>query len=358
MSKRIFLNSWYSTQVAHPLSRPCLDAALIKLGIGVNHWSKDLCPECEILRARHEPVNLSEHWSEKEKAMKFKRQMKAAALGDESLLLVAMDVEAALTVPKVNVGVAYFKLKMNAHNFTLYNLITKRVSCYFFSEQDANLKAPVFSCCIKDFILREREKRPAIRKVQLWSDNCSYQNKNSYLSNVLLQLAIEHNLIIEQHFLVRGHTHLECDTVHAAIERRGRNEELHLMEDYERVFKECLVDPNAVEVHRLRWDFFEETDLSMMTSIRPGRRAGDPTVNDLRALRYSPDGTVEFKILVDDEFKALPQPIKIPTTFPEPQKMFAGRIPLKPDKRKHMEELAVFIPIEKRDEFKHYYQNN
>ncbi|PSN49926.1 hypothetical protein C0J52_07050 [Blattella germanica] len=45
----------------------------------------------------------------------------------------------------------------------------------------------------------------------------------------------------------------------------------------------------------------------MYDSIRPGRVANDPTVVDIHALKYNPEGTKEFKLSFEDDFRLLPR---------------------------------------------------
>lgn len=42
-------------------------------------------------------------------------------------------------------------------------------------------------------------------------------------------------------------------------------------------------------------DYAEKSTL-MYDSIRPGKKTGDPTVNDIRVIKYSPDGRIQVKI--------------------------------------------------------------
>lgn len=43
--------------------------------------------------------------------------------------------------------------------------------------------------------------------------------------------------------------------------------------------------------------FFKDfTTLKYCSSIRPGRKVGDPTVTDLKAIKYNPEGFIEFKL--------------------------------------------------------------
>ncbi|KAJ8893466.1 hypothetical protein PR048_006064 [Dryococelus australis] len=41
-------------------------------------------------------------------------------------------------------------------------------------------------------------------------------------------------------------------------------------------------------------------------SIRPGRKTHDPIVNDIKVIKYSPDGTIQVKLNFDDEYIDLP----------------------------------------------------
>ena len=44
-----------------------------------------------------------------------------------------------------------------------------------------------------------------------------------------------------------------------------------------------------------------------ISSIRPGRKVGDPTVNELSHLKYSASGTIEYKIFNGiDDYQTLP----------------------------------------------------
>lgn len=54
----------------------------------------------------------------------------------------------------------------------------------------------------------------------LWSDGCCYQNKNAVLSSALWKFAEDHKISIEQKYLTKGHTQMECDSVHSSIERK------------------------------------------------------------------------------------------------------------------------------------------
>ncbi|CAH2090941.1 unnamed protein product [Euphydryas editha] len=166
----------------------------------------------------------------------------------------------------------------------MYNLATKDVYCYWFDETKAGLTASVFISCIIHILRRTLEKKciPII----LYSDDCTAQNRNVFLANALLQLAIEKNVVIEQKILEKGHTQLECDAVHSSNEQKTKNKEIFLPSQYAALSKEARhKQPYIVEY--LSYELFEDysqKNTFIYDSIRPGRTTNDPTVTDLKVL--------------------------------------------------------------------------
>ncbi|KAJ8737976.1 hypothetical protein PYW08_000576 [Mythimna loreyi] len=103
------------------------------------------------------------------------------------------------------------------HNFTIYNLGTKNVECYWFDETTTDLKASTYASFYIDYLKKIIEDCP--KDVVIYSDGCTSQNRNVVVSNALLLLAIEKNIVITQFFLEKGHTQMEVDSVHSIIER-------------------------------------------------------------------------------------------------------------------------------------------
>lgn len=111
----------------------------------------------------------------------------------------------------------------------------------------------------------------------------------------MLNISLEHEVIITQKFLEPGHTQMECDAVHAAIERKLKNREIHLPSDYITVTKEARVHPFPYEAVQINYDFVKDYNNNKnwrYSTIRPGRKAGDPVVVDLRVIQYRPDDNI------------------------------------------------------------------
>lgn len=321
-----------------PLSR---SSVLNQMNISLYQPKKDKCDIC----IQHELKNISEeewlyHKNIKERAREEKNKDKEAS-EKETCHTLTMDLQAVKVCPSVNASSVYYKTKLCVHNFTIFNLATRHCSCYWFNETEADLQASTFATCLVDYIKTNfNDSKPII----IYSDGCLYQNKNAVMSNALLHLSKELQVTIEQKYLAKGHTQMECDSVHAVIERKIKNKMIHLPSDYSTL---CKMSRKTMEydVLTLEYKFVKNYKLHMAYhSIRPGRMVGDPTVNDIRALQYLPEGIIKYKTNFDDEYVKLPirpKPVKSNVVFPQ---LYTERLPIKKSKFDHLQQLKPVIP--------------
>jgi hypothetical protein len=99
---------------------------------------------------------------------------------------------------------------------------------------NADLQASTFASCLVDFLQEKYlsiDKKPII----IYSDGCTAQNRNATMANALLYLAEKYEECITQKNLEKGHTQMECDSVHATIERKLKNQDIYLPSDYARL---------------------------------------------------------------------------------------------------------------------------
>lgn len=120
---------------------------------------------------------------------------------------------------------------------------------------------------------------------------------------------MKHDITIEQKFLVAGHTQMECDSMHSCIERRIRKD-IYTPRDY--IFETARLNPSPYKVTQLYHNNFMKLSGAYVTTIRPGRKPGDPTVDDFRALQYLVDGTICYKLAFESDWEGLPQRVTIP----------------------------------------------
>lgn len=79
--------------------------------------------------------------------------------------------------------------------------------------------------------------------------------------------------------------------------------------------------------------------MNLLKSIRPGFKSGNPTVMDLRALQYNPDGKVEFKLRHPDIFQELPVRLSSSPTYWEINLLpllYKAPIKIKKEKYEHL----------------------
>ena len=202
-------------------------------------------------------------------------------------LVLTMDVEAVKVSPWITASSFFFKTKLSCHNFTIYDLVTKHVVCYWFTTTTIYTRLHIYiyiyiftmvTNAVKfqthqaklasvapflDYVapvprsllprhfrragwlcifishshnkyLDKYCKKPYPDPIILWSDRCLYQSRNVNLFNALSAYAVENNVEILQKYLVVGHTQMECDSVHARLKPtfKGR--------DYKDVKKETI----------------------------------------------------------------------------------------------------------------------
>ncbi|KAK5643905.1 hypothetical protein RI129_007750 [Pyrocoelia pectoralis] len=263
------------------------------------------------------------HIERKENARQSKVDDKILAEKGE-IILLTIDLQAVKLCPYLPANKIYFKTKLCCHNFTVYDLRSRDVMCYWFSENENNqLKASTFTSCIIDY-LQENCLTPLKTPIVIYSDGCGYQNRNNVLANALLNFSIQHNIVVFQKYLEPGHTQMECESVHSGIERCLRHREIHLPSDYVSVTTEARKTPKPYGVKTLDYTFFKDYSSSKYlrySSIRPGKKSFDP--EDYIELPVRP--------------KIMPPILSYPPLFNSPPK-------LKTEKWQHLQELKSVLP--------------
>lgn len=188
------------------------------------------------------------HIDDKNRSREERSKDKKSVLKDGCILL-CMDLQAVKVTPTLNATKIYFKTKLGCHNFTIYNTISHQATCYWFTEVDCGLTASTFVSCITDYLEKHclEKKVPVI----IYSGGCTFQSRNNCLANALLSFAILHNMEITQNYLTKGHTQMDCDSVHACIEKKLKNREIELPSDYVKSSRKARRKPQPYEVKQL-----------------------------------------------------------------------------------------------------------
>lgn len=293
---------------------------------------------------------LASHRKLKAQAQEEKAKDKEAS--SDELSVWTMDLQCVLLCPKTKASTMYYKTKLQMHNFTCFNLGNKDGYCYPWEEHEGSLSSEVFASLQFKHFESFLEANPNVKKVIVWSDGCGYQNRCCTVANAYLDLAIKHGVTIEQKFLVAGHTQMECDSMHACIERRT-TKDIHTPRDYIVIFDTARLRPSPYKVTQVYHDDFMKLSGAYITNIRPGKKVGDPTVHDLRALQYSGDGKIRYKLDFESDWEELPQRVGIP---PKPfpwVRLFSAQLPITLRKFNDLQSMKHVLPRAAH----HYYDN-
>lgn len=255
------------------LSYPVFANIMKKCNYSIFKPRKDECDICISYKAKNvSDENYNKHREEIEK-MREEKGNDIMNAHSRLCAVFCMDMQAVKLVPQLNASSAYYKMKLQVHNFTMYNVITHESDNFVWDETDGSLVASVFVTCIIKHLRNFITSCPEIHHIIIYSDGCFYQNRNVTLSNALLTFCMETNISIEQKYLVSGHTQMECDSTHSLIERKIRKKQIYLPSQFAELIKEARQSPAPLKAHQVHYDYFLDFESipKQYTSIRPGK---------------------------------------------------------------------------------------
>jgi len=128
---------------------------------------------------------------------------------------VTFDLQSVLQVPSSDASLMYYKRKLCCYNLTIYEQAHPNDAyCYLWSKIDGTRGSNEIGTCLFKYL---QELPESIEELSMFCDTCGGQNRNQNVT-ALLQHAvktIDHLHIIEQKFLEKGHSYMECDSMHA-----------------------------------------------------------------------------------------------------------------------------------------------
>lgn len=202
----------------------------------------------------------------------------------------------------------------NFRSITLPSTTLKpRRGIVIWTETEGSLSSEVFAYLQHSHFDKVIAANPEIEELVIWSDGCGYQNRNVTTANAYSHLSQKHGVNILQKYLVAGHTQMECDSMHSTIERKMVND-IFTPRDYVVIMECARIRPSPYHVKEVSHSEMHKLNGSYFTSIRPGKKAGDPTVHDLRGLEYQSNGHVRYRLSFseDSSWEMLPQRINTP----------------------------------------------
>ena len=186
---------------------------------------KDQCRVCNLHQQQEENGTLTEdakrlyaqHISRKIRAREEKQFDKDYSKKNMFYHTVTFDLQAVLHCPCSNVSQVYYKRKLNCYNLSVYSLGNAKATCFMWNETEGNRGSNEIASSL---LLYLKSLPSTTSHVCLYSDSCSGQNRNRHVTAALLHgvLTINNIRTIDQKYLEHGHTEMECDSMHAAVE--------------------------------------------------------------------------------------------------------------------------------------------
>ena len=162
-----------------------------------------------------------DHQERKVEARLEKDKDKAKAISKNEEYVATFDLEAVLSTPCSKVGELYYSRKLCVYNLSVYSLGDGQGVCHLWDETQVKRGANEIATCLFRNTASICQSNRMVDTITYYCDTCGGQNRNKFVaSSLLLSLRDNPQLqTINQKFLESGHSQMECDSVHSAIEK-------------------------------------------------------------------------------------------------------------------------------------------
>ena len=203
---------------------------------------KDQCNLCTQYHTAEDDGTLTEdlkqkynqHQERKVIARQEKANDKVKSKENSKIHTCTFDLQSVLYTPCSLVSVMYYMRKLCVYNLSVYSLGDGKGSCYLWTESNGMRGSSEIATCLRKYIL---SLPTSVEHVILYSDACTGQNRNQIIAASLLQAItyIPNLKLIDHKFLESGHTHMECDSMHSAIEFAKKNPQIFVPSQWDTV---------------------------------------------------------------------------------------------------------------------------
>ncbi|KAF4527979.1 hypothetical protein B566_EDAN016775 [Ephemera danica] len=257
----------------------------------------DVCTKFELLvkasSATEDDITGNNSHREEVKACRDEKN-RDKKLDPKTNSVFVVDVEKVLPIPKLNNSIPYYLQKIQLKNYSSFDLLNKDVLCYLIQEIEGGSDASVYATLFMDLIEQKKSRTPTIRDFSIWSDTYDY-----------------------------------ADAI-----RQARLDEAHGGKPGSKAYEVQIVSHTK---------FMNFEKCQYYSAIRPGQRAGDPTVNKLRVLKYTPDGMISYKLsFLEDEWQQMGHRLASPYVEITPK--YQEKLPLSSSKYRDMIKMKAFVP--------------
>ncbi|KAK3931243.1 LOW QUALITY PROTEIN: Leucyl/phenylalanyl-tRNA--protein transferase [Frankliniella fusca] len=219
---------------------------------------KDQCSKCLVFKSlspaqkQEKEEDYNEHIKNKTRAREKKE--KDVENAEPSVCVCTFDLEKTLYCPKGEDAHFYYLSKLKCYNFTIFQSNVKQGHSYVWDETIAHRGADEFASC--QFIFIPEKASEGYKEFHFYSDNCSSQNKNKVLFSMYNFASHRFNVVITHRYLDVTHTQMECDSMHALIERRSKNVTVYAPSQWHAIIKAAKLTPPIYQVKEMLQENF------------------------------------------------------------------------------------------------------
>lgn len=213
------------------------------MNLRIKPMKADTCNKCDTLqkavlyasteeKKKEAKLRQELHHRKAEKARNEKEKDITEAKQDKTKGVIAFDLQQCLPTPFLQTSIVFYKRQLWVYNLTIHDCVTGKSVHSMWHEGEAERGPNEVGSALFKYLMDLPEN---VQEITLWSDTCGGQNKNSIICAVL-QVVLQRKSslqVINQKFLVSGHTYLDCDTDHSVIEGKKQNAEgIHVPRDW------------------------------------------------------------------------------------------------------------------------------
>lgn len=272
---------------------------------------KDQCTKCNSYQMAPNKSALQEEWEmhklRENQAMNMKAEDKKKAIENKGLHFrsVTFDLQAILSIPFASDSQIYYKRKLNVYNFTIMDASKNDGFCFVWDETNGKKGSNEIGSCLLKYIFFNLPD--SVTHLTAFSDTCGGQNRNQFVCTALLfAVNKKTNLdLIDLKFMESGHSYLECDSMHATIERKSKHKNIYTTREWALLISTARLNPRPYQVNVMSYnDFYDLKDLVGRTVKNVSTTVTNQKVNWIKIkwirVEKSKPQIIQFKYNLDD----------------------------------------------------------
>lgn len=255
-----------------------------------------------------------------------------------------------MPLPHITSGDVFYKRQLWCYNFCIHSAKSGK-SHFFMYNETISKKGPNEVISFLHYYIKNI-LNPNVKKLYLFSDNCSAQNKNKtllqYLSAIMNTQDFNLKSIIHQ-YPEPGHSFLPCDRHFAHIEKAKRKlENVFVPEAYEKLVNETNKRFNVIHVTQEMIFNFYDYLTPLCKKIITNKDRTKFTIMSYRYIEYTTDGlfcSVSGNSTSKEKFSLVKPGLKLEINENDIRVLYNSPIKLKKAKFNDVTQLAIkYVP--------------